>query len=165
MMRGSVKFFNAAKGFGFIAPDNGEPDIFVHVSALQQAGLNGLEEGDQVAFALERDRRSGKPNAVDLQWLGKGEAPARPRAAPSRSFDRRPAREPAGSGEGVVKWFNAAKGFGFITPTDGGADVFVHASAVERAGVGALREGQAVAFDLEADRRTGKASAANLRLM
>ena len=65
--------------------------------------------------------------------------------------------------QGTVKWFNSQKGYGFIQPDDGGKDVFVHISAVERAGMHGLNEGQKVSFDLEADRRTGKSSAANLR--
>jgi CspA family cold shock protein len=64
---------------------------------------------------------------------------------------------------GTVKWFNSQKGFGFIQPTDGGNDVFVHISAVERAGMGTLNEGQNVSFDIVADRRTGKSAAENLR--
>jgi cold shock protein len=65
--------------------------------------------------------------------------------------------------KGTVKWFNDQKGFGFIQPDDGGKDVFVHISAVERAGLRALNEGQKIAFDVVADRRTGKSSADNLR--
>jgi CspA family cold shock protein len=64
---------------------------------------------------------------------------------------------------GTVKWFNAQKGFGFIQPEDGGKDVFVHISAVERAGMSSLNEGQKVSFDLVVDRRTRKSSADNLR--
>src|SRR5690606_15938314 len=64
---------------------------------------------------------------------------------------------------GTVKWFNGQKGFGFIQPDDGGKDVFVHISAVERAGLHGLDEGQKVTFDLVADRRTGKSAADNLR--
>ena len=62
---------------------------------------------------------------------------------------------------GTVKWFNAQKGFGFIQPQDGGKDVFVHITAVERAGIGNLKEGQKVSYDIEQDR--GKASASNLK--
>lgn len=65
--------------------------------------------------------------------------------------------------QGTVKWFNSQKGFGFIQPDDGGKDVFVHISAVERAGLNGLNEGQKVSFDVVADRRTGKSSADNLR--
>ena len=64
---------------------------------------------------------------------------------------------------GTVKWFNSTKGFGFIQPDDGGKDVFVHVSAVERSGIGSLGEGQKVAFELERDRKTGRESAVNLR--
>jgi CspA family cold shock protein len=63
---------------------------------------------------------------------------------------------------GTVKWFNGVKGFGFIQPDNGGADVFVHISAVERAGLGSLNEGQKVSFELETDRRSGKTSAGQL---
>ena len=64
---------------------------------------------------------------------------------------------------GTVKWFNTTKGYGFIQPQDGGQDVFVHASAVERSDLRSLVEGQTVAYELEKDRRTGKESAVNLR--
>ena len=64
---------------------------------------------------------------------------------------------------GIVKWFNSQKGFGFIQPTNGGNDVFVHISAVERAGMNTLNEGQKISYDIVADRRTGKSSADNLR--
>lgn len=64
---------------------------------------------------------------------------------------------------GTVKWFNGQKGFGFIQPEDGGNDVFVHISAVERAGLGNLSEGQKISFDIVADGRSGKSSADNLR--
>lgn len=64
---------------------------------------------------------------------------------------------------GTVKWFNTTKGFGFIQPDDGGQDVFVHISAVERAGMGKLDEGQKVGYELERDKRSGKTSAGQLR--
>ena len=64
---------------------------------------------------------------------------------------------------GTVKWFNATKGFGFIAPDDGGNDVFVHISAVERAGIGSLNEGQKLSFEAKVDSKRGKSSAENLR--
>ena len=173
MPSGKVKFFNEAKGFGFIAPDGGGVDVFVHVSALQRSGLDALNEGDTVTFELEQDRRSGKLAAVDLRITGSGgpmersERPSRPRfndSGPDRRGGGGPPREAMGSGSGVVKWFNPAKGFGFIQPHDGGGDVFVHISAVERSGLSGLAEGQAVSYDLEQDRRSGKAAAINLRV-
>ena len=180
MVRGTVKFFNPAKGFGFITPEDGGADVFVHVSAVERAGLNGLDDGDQVTFELKQDRRSGKLEAVDLERTGSGPAPGagstRPAptqrgyersgydSVPRRSSTSGHDRQAAGAGSGVVKWFNPAKGFGFIQPNGGGGDVFVHISAVEQAGWRGLEEGQAVAFDLEQDRRSGKTSAINLRL-
>jgi len=64
---------------------------------------------------------------------------------------------------GTVKWFNIQKGFGFIQPDNGGADAFVHISAVERAGMGTLNEGQKVEYELVSDRRSGKMSADHLK--
>jgi CspA family cold shock protein len=65
---------------------------------------------------------------------------------------------------GVVKWFNASKGFGFIQPDDGGQDVFVHVTAVERAGLSGLAEGQKISYETQVDRKTGKSKAENLRV-
>jgi CspA family cold shock protein len=64
---------------------------------------------------------------------------------------------------GVVKWFNSTKGFGFIQPDNGGADIFVHISAVERSGLGSLNEGQKINYEPEVDRRSGKTSAGQLQ--
>ncbi|KJC43899.1 cold-shock protein [Bradyrhizobium sp. LTSP849] len=65
---------------------------------------------------------------------------------------------------GIVKWFNATKGFGFIQPDDGGQDVFVHISAVERASLSGLAEGQKVSYEVQVDQKRGKSSAENLRV-
>ena len=67
---GTVKFFNTEKGFGFIKPDNGGADIFVHISAVQASGLNGLSENQKVSFDPEPDRRGKGPKAVNLQIAG-----------------------------------------------------------------------------------------------
>ena len=67
MAQGTVKFFNATKGFGFIAQDNGGPDVFVHVSAVERAGMTGLVEGQKLSFEIEADRRTGKSAAANLQ--------------------------------------------------------------------------------------------------
>jgi CspA family cold shock protein len=198
MASGTVKWFNTAKGFGFIQPDEGGADIFVHISALNQAGLDSLNEGDKVEFELEQDRRSGKLAATSIIVTEHG-APTAPRR--SGGFDRggggggydrgggfggggygggggrgfggggggggadRPRGAVMGSGSGTVKWFNPTKGFGFIKPEGGGQDIFVHISAVERAGLSHLNEGQTVNFDLEQDRRSGKTSATNLKVV
>ena len=66
MATGTVKFFNDQKGYGFIQPDDGGKDVFVHVSAVERSGMRGLVEGQKVSFEVETDRRSGKPSAVNL---------------------------------------------------------------------------------------------------
>jgi CspA family cold shock protein len=67
MTIGTVKWFNGQKGFGFIQPDNGGNDVFVHISAVERAGMTSLHEGQKVSFELEQDQRSGKMSAGQLQ--------------------------------------------------------------------------------------------------
>ena len=67
MAQGTVKFFNAQKGYGFIVQDAGGPDVFVHISAVERAGMRSLVEGQKVSFDVEADRRSGKSAAANLQ--------------------------------------------------------------------------------------------------
>ncbi len=69
MAQGTVKFFNAQKGFGFIVQDGGGPDVFVHISAVERAGMSNLNEGQKVAFDIEADRRSGKSAAANLRAI------------------------------------------------------------------------------------------------
>ncbi|WP_319641240.1 cold-shock protein [Novosphingobium sp. KCTC 2891] len=150
--KGVVKFFNSQKGFGFIQREDGGEDVFVHISAVERAGLEGLAEGQQLEFNLVD--RGGKVSAADLQVVGDViEVAAKP-AAPQRQLTGEKAT-------GTVKFFNAMKGFGFITRDDGQPDAFVHISAVERSGLRELNEGDKLEFDLEVDRR-GKHSAVNL---
>jgi len=149
--RGVVKFFNAGKGFGFIQREEGGEDVFVHISAVERAGLEGLAEGQQLEFSLVD--RGGKISASDLKIDGEVIAVPK-REAPQRQLTGEKAT-------GTVKFFNSMKGFGFITRDDGQADAFVHSSAVERSGLRGLNEGDRVEFDIEVDRR-GKFSAVNL---
>ncbi|WP_018238861.1 MULTISPECIES: cold-shock protein [Sinorhizobium/Ensifer group] len=67
MTTGTVKWFNATKGFGFIQPDDGSADVFVHISAVERAGMNSIVEGQKLGFELERDRKSGKTSAGQLR--------------------------------------------------------------------------------------------------
>jgi cold shock protein len=165
---GVVKFFNSQKGFGFVVRDDGGEDVFVHISAVEQAGLTGLAEGQPLGFTLVD--RGGRISATDLKIDGE----------PMPVTDRGPPREPreggaprggAGGGgreltgekaTGTVKFFNAMKGFGFIQRDDGQPDAFVHISAVERAGMTSLNEGDRLEFELEVDNRRGKYAAVNL---
>ena len=67
MAVGTVKWFNSTKGYGFIQPEDGGKDVFVHISAVERAGLRGLAEGQKISYEAEADRRSGKESAVDLK--------------------------------------------------------------------------------------------------
>ena len=148
--QGKVKFFNAQKGFGFIQRDEGGEDVFVHISQVERAGLEGLAEGQELQFNLVD--RGGKVSAADLQVVG--DVIEVQKAAPQRELTGEKA-------VGTVKFFNSMKGFGFITRDDGKEDAFVHISAVERSGIQSIDEGDRFEFDLEVDRR-GKYSAVNL---
>lgn len=168
---GIVKFFNGQKGFGFIQRDEGGEDVFVHISAVEQAGFSGLAEGQPLSFTLVD--RGGKVSATDLKIDGEPlpvpeSAPREPREPRERSGGGnfggggRPQRQLTGeSATGTVKFFNAMKGFGFIQRDDGQPDAFVHISAVERAGMVNLNEGDRLKFDIEIDGR-GKHAAVNL---
>ncbi len=169
--KGVVKFFNGQKGFGFVVRDDGGEDVFVHISAVEQAGLTGLAEGQPLEFTLVD--RGGRISATDLKIEGEPmpveeRAPREPREG---GFGGAPRGGPGGGGPsrqltgekatGTVKFFNAMKGFGFIQRDDGQPDAFVHISAVERAGMTNLNEGDRLEFELEVDRR-GKYAAVNL---
>ena len=168
---GTVKFFNSQKGFGFVVRDDGGEDVFVHISAVEQAGLTGLAEGQPLNFTLVD--RGGRISATDLKIDGEpmpveDRGPPRdrdaPRSGPSGAGGAgAPQRQLTGEkATGTVKFFNAMKGFGFIQRDDGQPDAFVHISAVERAGMPTLNEGDRLEFELEVDRR-GKYAAVNLQ--
>ena len=165
--KGVVKFFNGQKGFGFIVRDDGGEDVFVHISAVEQAGLTGLAEGQPLEFTLVD--RGGRISATDLKIEGEpmpvtDRGPPRDReGGAGGGFGGGPQRQLTGEkASGTVKFFNAMKGFGFISRDDGQPDAFVHISAVERAGMVSLNEGDRLEFELEVDRR-GKTAAVNLQ--
>ncbi len=151
--KGTVKFFNPQKGFGFIVRDDGGEDVFVHISAVEQAGLTDLADGQPLEFTLVD--RGGRIAATNLRIEGEPMAVERTSQGPQRQLTGEKA-------SGTVKFFNAMKGFGFIQRDDGQPDAFVHISAVERAGIPTLNEGDRLEFELEVDRR-GKYAAVNLQ--
>ena len=162
--KGVVKFFNPQKGFGFIVRDDGGEDVFVHISAVEAAGLTDLADGQPLSFTLVD--RGGRISATDIKIDGEPMEvvrTARPEGGPGGGGDRGPQRQLTGEkAQGTVKFFNSMKGFGFISRDDGQPDAFVHISAVERAGLPSLNEGDRLEFEIEVDRR-GKYAAVNLQ--
>jgi CspA family cold shock protein len=160
--KGVVKFFNPQKGFGFIVRDDGGEDVFVHISAVEQAGLTDLADGQPLEFTLVD--RGGRISATNLRIEGDPMPVERSGGGGGGAGgDRGPQRQLTGEkASGTVKFFNAMKGFGFIQRDDGQPDAFVHISAVERAGIPTLNEGDRLEFELEVDRR-GKYAAVNLQ--
>ena len=160
--KGSVKFFNPQKGFGFIVRDDGGEDVFVHISAVEQAGLTDLADGQPLEFTLVD--RGGRISATNLRIEG-DPMPVERSGGGGAGGAGGPQRQLTGEkASGTVKFFNAMKGFGFIQRDDGQPDAFVHISAVERAGIPTLNEGDRLEFELEVDRR-GKYAAVNLQTL
>lgn len=145
----TVKWFNTEKGYGFAALTDGSGDAFLHVNALQAAGVQAVSPGATLRVRVGQGPKGRQIDQVVSVDESTAEQPAarrpqfaRPRQqdAPRRQVDLSAAVEMVGT----VKWYNPDKGFGFITPESGGRDVFVHATALERAGIGPLQEGQSV---------------------
>jgi CspA family cold shock protein len=162
--KGTVKFFNPQKGFGFIVRDDGGEDVFVHISAVEQAGLTDLADGQPLEFTLVD--RGGRISATNLRIEGDPMPVERSGGgdrAGAGAGGSGPQRQLTGEkASGTVKFFNSMKGFGFIQRDDGQPDAFVHISAVERAGIPTLNEGDRLEFEIEVDRR-GKYAAVNLQ--
>ncbi len=150
-----VKWCNPEKGFGFVELSDGTGDVFLHANALSASGHDSVEQGAtlkvrigqgpkgrQVAEVLSVDTSTAKPMARGPRPGGPmgGGAPGGFRSAGGGR--RAPDLSSAEEMIGTVKWYNATKGFGFITPQNGGKDIFVHASALERSGLANLAEGQ-----------------------
>jgi CspA family cold shock protein len=144
-----VKWFNAEKGFGFAALADGSGDVFLHVNTLQAAGVDAVSPGATLRVRVGQGQKGRQVDQVLSVDESTAERPAprgaqtgraRPPMGPRRQLDLSSATEM----DGVVKWYNPEKGFGFITPAGGGKDVFVHATALERAGLSTLAEGQTV---------------------
>ncbi|GAA5159293.1 cold-shock protein [Ornithinimicrobium tianjinense] len=156
---GTVSWYDVEKGFGFITPDSGGADLFVHARSLPE-GLLELEEGDRVTYDVVESERG--PQARDVR-LARSTKPRRaPAAAPTRARPRHQDRRdaPARGGEGVVVRYDEERGFGFISPDSGGADLFVHASAL--ANVEDLRQGDRVRFQVRQSDRGPQADRVEL---
>lgn len=154
-----VKWFNAAKGFGFVTMTDGSPDAFLPMAILRRAGYDDVREGASITCEVGAGAKG--PLVVNVLNVDNSTAAA-PSSGPGGGGGSRPsAGRPAQSLEGAVKWFEPDKGYGFISPDGGGKDIFVHVTALRRSGVQTLGPGQRVRVDvvdgrkgLEADRVT-----------
>jgi len=149
MPLGAVKWFNSSKGFGFITPEEGGEDIFVHQSAVNSEGFRTLCDGEQVQFDVIQE--DGKEKAINVAAPGggfvKGDRGRGRRAPEPRKWPEGQAPS-EGKQLGTVKWFNSEKGFGFVAPLSGGEDLFVHQSAIHSPGFRSLMEGEEIEFKI-----------------
>lgn len=136
---GAVKWFDAGKGYGFIVPDGGGPDVLVHVTCLRRDGFSAAMEGARIVCeAVRRAKGLQAFRIISLDMSTAVQSPAPPprervHIAPTGDF------EPA-----VVKWFNRVRGFGFLSKGEGMPDIFVHMETLRQQGLTELRPGQTV---------------------
>ncbi|GLR66677.1 DNA-binding protein [Acidocella aquatica] len=158
-----MKWYNSEKGFGFVEMADGSGDVFLHANSLQNAGFQAVTPGSILQVRVGQGQKGRQVDQVISVTEGTGEAPGgrggfggggdrggfdRPRPAAGPRAPRQQASGPAVEMTGIVKWYNATKGFGFISPQSGGKDVFVHATALEQAGLPPLQEGQSVRMNV-----------------
>ncbi len=157
-----VKWFDPGKGFGFVELEDGSGDAFLHISVVERFGGGTPGAGAPIRVRIGRGPKG--PQVAEITELGEatGQAPAPRRHAPGGASRQMPAATPGQEIRGTVKWYNAQKGFGFITPESGGKDVFVHVSALERSGLAELAPGQAVRLQVVSGKKGPEAGSVSL---
>jgi CspA family cold shock protein len=159
---GVVKWFSPEKGFGFVSLSDGSGDAFLHGSVLAQSATGAVQPGETVEVRVGPGHTG--PHVTEVLSIDSSTAatPARRRSDFQTTTSSRPSSNALVEGAGTVKWFNSEKGYGFITRSNGGDDVFVHISAVERSGLTGLSEGDRVVFDVAEGRKGLEAATVRL---
>jgi CspA family cold shock protein len=181
----TVKWFNKEKGFGFVELGDGSGDAFLHIRAVEAAGHDDLQPGTRLTVTTAQGQKGPQVTSVTSVDTSTAEAPA-----PRREFRPRTGGFGGGAGggygggggggygagggggrsaggpsvemSGTVKWYDPAKGFGFVSVNDGGKDVFVHRSALSRAGLESLAEGQQVTLGVVEGQKGREAQSINV---
>jgi CspA family cold shock protein len=161
-LSGKIKWFNRSKGFGFIVPSDGSGDVFLPLAVLERSGFGEAPDGASVTVEWVQ----GPKGRAATQVLQLDASTAAPRPARDVRGPRRDREEethgPTELVDGVVKWYDVARGFGFVLPNDGGKDVFVHITALRRSGIEELQPGQAVRMQVAEARRGREATSLQL---
>jgi len=152
-VNGIVKWFSPEKGFGFVELSDGSGDAFLHGSVLAQSGTAAVQPGETLEVRIGPGHKG--PHITEVLSVDSSTAAAvSPRPPNYRSMtSSSPTSDILVDEAGTVKWFNAERGYGFITRNGGGEDVFVHISALERSGLTGLNEGDRVLFDISEGRK------------
>ena len=158
-LSGVVKWFSPEKGFGFVSLSDGSGDAFLHGSLLTQSGIGAVQPAETLEVRVGPGHKG--PHVTEV--LSVDGSTAVPMASRRSSAQAMTSNGPSGEETGTVKWFSTERGYGFITRTSGGDDVFVHISALERSGLAGLSEGDRVVVDV-AEGRKGP-EAARIRLI
>jgi cold shock protein len=137
---GTIKWFDVAKGFGFIVPDNGMEDVLLHVTCLRRDGYQTVLEGSRIVCEIQKRDRGYQ--AFRIISMDQSTAPHPSQLPPARTHVQ--VTPTSGLERAIVKWFNRTKGFGFLTRGEGTEDVFVHMETLRRFGLTELRPGQVV---------------------
>ncbi len=162
-VQATVKWYNPDKGFGFVTLADGSGDAFLHASVVERGGHDSVPPGATLAV-----RAGPGPKGPQVTELLSVDPTTAVQEEPRRARPERPVYQPSADRPtveetGTVKWYNAMKGFGFVGPDQGGKDIFVHASALERSAIMGLAEGQRVAVDVTEGRKGPEA--VSLRLI
>jgi cold shock protein len=160
-VQGKVKWFNPSKGYGFVELSDGSGDAFLHATVLGRIGISVVQPGETLELRVAPGQRGPQVTEV-ISVDSSTAAPPRPPHGSFRLPSDQASLEASVQETGTVKWYNATKGFGFIVRDGGGRDVFVHTSALQRAGITGLSEGQRVVVDVTEGRKGPEAASVRL---